>query len=184
MGNLTVYLLAELVIVQDDIIRLIESPQLSKSQAALNLLKIIKENRSLPQFLKALERSSKDNPLHGELHEKITKERESRETSQSTTKSKSLNLSKAAHDLFSLPGQVEDRGSEYRVSDNGETPESKAFKDKNDRDLQLRSSSSININSPPHVEPSPSNLNMDSLVVVEIKADTEKEQLKSKSHRT
>ena len=120
MEDLNLYLMSESVILDDDVIKLTVAPNLSKSQVAMNLYHIIKSRHRLTQFLRALKRSSEQNPWHGELYKKISKEREQRRTSVSSVKSKVHTL---AHDIFTLPGELESRGSEYKVSNNEPTTE-------------------------------------------------------------
>lgn len=145
MSDLVLYLISESAIEEDDVINLTVAPQLSKSQVAFNLFQTVKTRHTVPQFLKALKRSSGHNPWHGELYEKMMEEREHRVALQSSAKSKSLNLSKVqnlAHDLFTLPGELESRRSEYKVTDMIET----ARVDLQLKDLEI---DPINTSSPP-----------------------------------
>lgn len=120
MEILNLYLMSESIILDDDLIKLTVAPNLSKSQVAINLYQIVKSRHKLTQFLTALKRSSEQNPWHGELHKKISKEREQRRASVSSVKSKVHTL---AHDIhaFTKPGELESRGSEYKVSNNEPT---------------------------------------------------------------
>ena len=157
MNDLNIYLLSELAITDHDLIRLTEAPQLPKNQIALNLYHTIKSRHTLLKFMKALKRSSKDNPGHGELHRKISKERERRMASQRIARSKSLRLSKVKRSIpsfFSLPGEVERHSSEYRIQEDDNVVQLES-KDENERDLQL-SSSVITMSVPPCTESTPS----------------------------
>jgi hypothetical protein len=118
MEDLNLYLMSEFVILDDDVIRLTVTPTLSKSQVAMNLYQIIKSRRKLTQFLTALKRSSEQNPGHGELYEKISRDREQGIASVSSVKSKVHTL---AQDIFTQPGEPESRSSEYKVSNNEPT---------------------------------------------------------------
>ena len=80
IDSIKIYLLAENVINDDDLVRLTITPLLSKSDALINLRDIIRSRNVLDNFLNALKRSSIDdkNPGHKELFEMISKERERR----------------------------------------------------------------------------------------------------------
>ena len=188
MNDLNIYLLSELAISNDDLIRLTEAPQLPKSRVALNLYHTIKSRHTLIQFLKALKRSSEENPWHRELHEKISKERERRMASK--RRSKSLRLSKVKHSkpsFFSLPGEVERHSSEYRIQDDEETVGQlkSELKDENERHLQL-SSSAITISALPCLESSPSHPYLNDQMAERneqaITQNPETERLKCKLH--
>lgn len=187
MNELNLYLLSELAITDNDVIRLTEAPRLPKCQVAMNLYHIIKSRHTLPQFLKALERSSKDNPGHEELHGNISKERERRIASQRIARSKSLTLNKAQHSttsFFSLPGEVECQSSGHRIQEKVRVLKVEP-KDENERDLPL-SSSSITMSVPTCVELTPSHSDiydqMSERNVRVITKTTETERLKSKLH--
>ena len=78
MDSLKLYLLAEDVIGDDDIVRLTITAQLSKNEVMMNLRDIVGRRNVLDKFLKALKRSftEESNPGHKEVFEMINQERE------------------------------------------------------------------------------------------------------------
>ena len=80
MDTLKIYLLAENVINDDDMVRLTITAQHSRNDVMMNLRDIVRRRNVIDKFLNALKRSSieDNNPGHKELFEMINQERERR----------------------------------------------------------------------------------------------------------
>ena len=80
IDSIKIYLVAEGVVNDDDMVRLKVTPQHSNSDVMMNLRDIVRKKQVLDKFLKALKRSftEENNPGHEELFEMINKERERR----------------------------------------------------------------------------------------------------------